>query len=35
MTPLGYEDESGFHYGSEPGFCEKQAGQSEKHDFVI
>jgi hypothetical protein len=35
ITPLGYQDENGFHYGAEPCYCEKKAVQSEKRDFVI
>lgn len=34
MTPLGYEDEGGFHYGTEPCLCEHEVAQSEKRDFV-
>ena len=35
MVPLGYQDESGFHYGASPCRSERRADQFEHHNFVV
>jgi len=35
LAPLGYEDETGFHYGARPSRWESGVRQSDQRDFAI